>query len=228
MRYLPLLLIVVLLSGCAALFPVDQRSAEELAAAAEELVANKAYEQAAELYTKAISQQPQNGKYYLRRSELLEALSQFSKAGACYREGLAKVPADTPEHDEIVLRLAVLAAEHLDDIDTAETLLTQLPGASAPRLDLTGYLYYRGRLYEDAIKRFNQALTMTRNADQKAMILYHAALTYIALEDEKNAITSLFHAINNATHLGLIRDITELWDSINAGQPLPGSGEKIN
>jgi hypothetical protein len=65
---------------------------------------------------------------------------------------------------------------------------------------------------------------MTKNADQKALILYHAALVYIALNDEKNAVTSLFHAINNATHLGLIRDISELWDKVNADQPLPRAG----
>jgi tetratricopeptide (TPR) repeat protein len=220
-RRLWLLVALVLLTGCAVLFPVDRRSAEEVATEAEEQVGRKDYEQAAALYGKAIAKQPQNGRYYLRRSELLESLGLFKAAQDNYRNGLTNVPADAPERQEVIYRLALVSAEHLDDIDTAETLLDQLPGASVPRLDLTGYLYYHGRLYEDALKRFNQALSVTRNADQKALILYHAALVYTALNDEKNAVTSLFHAINNATHLGLIRDISELWDKANANQPLP-------
>jgi tetratricopeptide (TPR) repeat protein len=220
-RHLSLLVALALLTGCAVLFPVDRRAAEEVATEAEELVARKDYEQAVKLYSKAIAKQPQNGRYYLRRSELLEALSLFKAASDTYRDGLVKLAADAPERLEVIYRLALISAEHLDDIDTAETLLEQLPGATVPRLDLTGYLYYHGRLYEDALKRFNQALSVTKNADQKALILYHAALVYIALNDEKNAVTSLFHAINNATHLGLIRDISELWDKVNADQPLP-------
>ena len=220
-RHLWLLVALVLLTGCAVLFPVDRRSAEEVATEAEEQVGRKDYEQAAALYGKAIAKQPQNGRYYLRRSELLESLSLFKAAQDNYRNGLTKVPADAPERQEVIYRLALISAEHLDDIDTAESLLDQLPGASVPRLDLTGYLYYHGRLYEDALKRFNQALSVTKNADQKALILYHAALVYTALNDEKNAVTSLFHAINNATHLGLIRDISELWEKVNVNQPLP-------
>ena len=220
-RRLWLLVALVLLTGCAVLFPVDRRSAEEVATEAEEQVGRKDYEQAAALYGKAIAKQPQNGRYYLRRSELLESLSLFKAAQDNYRTGLTKVPADAPERQEVIYRLALISAEHLDDIDTAESLLDQLPGASVPRLDLTGYLYYHGRLYEDALKRFNQALSVTKNADQKALILYHAALVYTALNDEKNAVTSLFHAINNATHLGLIRDISELWEKVNVNQPLP-------
>jgi len=224
LRYLALLVALLTLTGCAGLFAnTEQRSEEQLVAAAEELVAGKAYLQAAELYGRAIAKQPQNGRYYLRQGELLEALGLYSQARDSYSNGLVKLAEDAPERLEVMQRLALVSAYHLGDIDTAETLVGKLPGGSVPRLDLTGYLYYHGRMYEDALKRFNQALAVTRIADQKALVLFHAALVYTALNDEKNAVTSLFHAINNATHLGLIRDISEIWEKVNASEPLPRS-----
>lgn len=221
LRYL-LLLAGVLLAGCAVFQPpVDPRSAEELVAQAENMIARKAYGEAVSLYTKAIAKQPDNGSYYLRCSELLEAIGRDREARATYRDGLPKVAKTSPEHLEMMYRLALLSAEHLQDIDTAEELLAQLPSGSVQRLDLAGYLYFLTNQHEEAIKVFNQALAVTQNADQKASILYHAALIYHALNDEKNTTTSLFLAINNATHLGLIHDISAMWVKVNADQPLP-------
>ena len=77
------------------------------------------------------------------------------------------------------------------------------------------------------MQTFNQALAITTANDQKAIILYHAALVYDALKDDKNAVTSLFHAINNATHLGLVRDISAMWARVNANQPLPQRGNPV-
>ena len=223
---LPFLLL--LLAGCAGLVaPADPRPAAEVAAQAEELVKRKAYADAAELYATAIAKQPDNGRYYLRRSELLEALGLDKESRATYRHGLSRVAKDSPEYLETMYRLALLSADHLQDIDSAEDLLAQLPTGSAFRLDLAGYLYYQANQYELAIRMFNQALGLTTNPDQKAIVLYHAALVYDALKDEKNSVTSLFHAINNATHLGLIRDISALWAKVNAGQPLPQQGKSV-
>lgn len=220
-----LLLASLLLAGCATLFPpADPRPAEELVAQAEELVNRKAYAGAAELYARAIAKQPGNGRYYLRRSELLEALGRDKEARANYRAGLSKSSKDSPEHLELRHRFALLSAEHLQDIDTAEDLLEQMPTGSVPRLDLAGYLYYQANQPELALKMFNQALGVTTDADQKAIVLYHAALVYDSLKDEKNSVTSLYHAINNANHLGLIRDISALWAKVNASAPLPQSG----
>lgn len=219
-----LLLAVLLLAGCATLFkPADPRPAEELVAQAEDLIKRKAYAGAVELYAKAIVKQPDNGRYYLRRSELQEALGRDKEARANYRDGLSRTVKSSPEYLELMHRQALLSAEHLQDIDTAEDILEQLPAGSVPRLDLAGYLYYQANQPELAIKMFNQALGLAKDNDQKAIVLYHAALVYDSLKDEQNSVTSLFHAINNATHLGLIRDISALWSKVNANQPLPTS-----
>lgn len=226
--FLVTLLAALLLTGCATLFPPpDPRPAEEIVAQAEDLVNLKAYAGAAELYALAIARQPGDGRYYLRRSELLEALGRDKEARANYRAGLTKSSKGSPERLELMHRLALLSAEHLQDIDTAEDLLEQMPTGSVARLDLAGYLYYQANQPELAIKMFNQALGLTTDGDQKAIVLYHAALVYDGLKDEKNAVTSLFHAINNATHLGLIRDISALWAKNNDNAPLPQPGGSL-
>jgi len=224
-RCLLLLGLLLSVAGCSTLFPpADPRTAEELVVQAEDLVKRKAYAGATDLYAKAIDKQPENGRYYLRRSELLEALGRDKEARANYRAGLSKTEKSSPEYLGLMHRMALLSAEHLQDIDTAEDLLEQMPAGSVPRLDLAGYMYYLANQPEQAIKVFNQALGLEQDSDQKAIILYHAALVYDALKDEKNAVTSLFYAINNATHLGLIRDISALWAKVNANQPLPTPG----
>ena len=58
----------------------------------------------------------------------------------------------------------------------------------------------------------------------KALLLYHAALVYVELEDQKNTFGSLYFSINNAEHLGLIRDIEQLWEEINQD---PESGKPV-
>jgi tetratricopeptide (TPR) repeat protein len=216
------LLTGLLLAGCTAfLAPVDPRPVEEIVAQAENMVRRKAYGEAVGLYARAIAKQPDNGSYYLRRSELLEAVDRDREARANYQDGLARLAKGSSERIELMYRLALLSAEHLQDIDTAEDLLAQLPSGSLQRLDLAGYLYYLTNQHEEAIKVFNQALAVAQNADQKASVLYHAALIYHALQDEKNTTTSLFLAINNASHLGLIHDISAMWSKVNADMPLP-------
>lgn len=220
-----LLLATLLLTGCAGLFaPGDPRPTEEIVAQAGTMVANKAYAGAAELYATAQAKEPAIGRHYLRRGELLEALGRDKDARATYRNGLKNVAASAPEYLELCQRLALLSAEHLQDIDTAEDLLAKMPAGSAARIDLAGYLYYQAGQYDLAIKMFNQALELATDPDQKAIVYYHAALVYDALLDDKNSVTSLFHAINHATHLGLIRDVSALWAKVNDNQPLPRAG----
>lgn len=217
-------LLLLLCGGCARFFPPpDPRPADVIAIQAEELVNRKAYAEAAELYARALAKQPGDGAYLLRRGELLEAIGRDKEARATYRNGIPKLAKDLPERLEAIYRLALLSAENLQDVNTAEELLAQLPGGSPQRLDLAGYLYFLTNQPEHAITIFNQALAVTEKADQKAGVLYHAALVYDALNDEKNAVTSLYLAINNASHLGLIRDISILWAKVNSGQPLPQS-----
>ncbi|TLM68845.1 MAG: tetratricopeptide repeat protein [Deltaproteobacteria bacterium] len=212
----------LLAGGCVLMArPVDPRPADVIVAQAEELVDRRAYAQAAELYAAAIVKQPDNGSYYLRRSELLEAIGHDKEARVTYREALPRLAKGSSERIEVIYRLALISAEHMHDMELAEELLMQLPTGSLQRLDLTGYFYFLTNQHEESIPIFNQALVVARTGDQKASVLYHAAQVYDALKDEKNAVTSLYLAINNATHLGLIRDISALWTRVSGNQVLP-------
>ena len=112
-------------------------------------------------------------------------------------------------------RLALINANHLFRIEEAEDLLLRMPPDSIEYLDLSAFLYYESSQNEQALGLLNKALERVRTADQKALLLYHAALVYVKLEDQKNIFGSLFYSINNAEHLGLIRDIEQLWHELN-------------
>lgn len=221
--FLMILLLAGLLTGCAMMAPTDPRPAKELVAAAEDLVSRKAYHDASELYAKAIAKDPGNAGYYLRRGELLEVLDDVKTASEVYKKGLRKLSDTAPERQQLTYQLALLSATNLYDLDKAEELLETLPLGSVPRLDLSAYLYLQTGQTEEALKMLNQALPRAEEPNQKALILYHAALIYDQYHDEKNTFTSLYHAINSATHLGLIRKIEELWMKISGSQPLPQS-----
>lgn len=182
---------------------------------AEQLINNKAYAAAAEQYAIAIDKSPDVGRYYLRRAEVLERIDEDKEAHRTYERALKRVPEDDPDQVQIMHRLALVDANHLFKLDEAEELLTRLPARSIEKLDLAAFLYYQASQFDEAITLLNKALEMVRDADQKALLLYHAALIYVALEDQKNTFGSLFYAINNAQHLGLIRDIEQLWQKIN-------------
>ena len=103
-------------------------------------------------------------------------------------------------------------------------MLHQLPGHSIERYDLAAFLYYHSGQYETALDLLNKALVKVREADQKALLMYHASLIYHQLGDVKNTFGSLYHAINLSEHLGLIRDIENFWVEINKDQPLGATG----
>lgn len=208
--------LTLLLGGCAAIsVPDDDRPVEVVITQAEQLVKTKAYAAAAEEYAIIISKQPTVGSHYLRRAEILERIDEDKQAHQTYKRGLAKVPEEDPDQLELMHRLALVNANHLFKLDEAEKLLTRLPPRSVEKLDLAAFLYYQASQYNEAIKLLNMALEKVRDADQKALLLYHASLIYVKLGDQKNTYGSLYFAINNAEHLGLIRDIEQLWQKIN-------------
>lgn len=219
------LLLTGLLTGCAMFAPADPRPAKEIVAAAEELVTRKAYYDASEQYALAISKEPANGRYYLRHGELLEVLDKVDRARVVYQRGLDKISDKDPEYQQLAQSLALLCATDLYDLDTAEKLLATLPLGSVQRLDLSAYLYLQTGQSEEALKLLNMALPRAEDPNQKALILYHAALIYDQFHDEKNTFTSLYHAINNASNLALIRKIEAMWMKISGSQPLPQSPE---
>ena len=208
--------VTLLLGGCAAL-PVkeDNRPVDVVISRAEQLIRSKAYAAAAEEYSVIIMKEPTIGSHYLRRAEVLERIDEDKEAHRTYERGLEMVSEDDPDQLELMHRLALVDANHLFKLDEAEELLTRLPARSIEKLDLAAFLYYQASQYNEAIELLNNALKKVRDADQKALLLYHAALIYVKLEDEKNTFGSLYFAINNAEHLGLIRDIEQLWQELN-------------
>lgn len=216
-------ILAIFLSGCTGLsIKDDPRQVEDVVSRAEQLVKSKAYAAAAHQYAIAILKDPVVGRYHLRRAELLERIDEDKEAHRTYERAMKMVPEDDPDHLQIMHRLALIDANHLFKLDDAEELLQRMPKRSIEKLDLAAFLYYQASQYDMAISLLNKALERVRSADQKALLLYHAALIYVRLEDQKNTFGSLYYAINNAEHLGLIRDIEQLWQEINQ-DPVTGS-----
>lgn len=214
---IPLCAAALIISGCGGGVQVknDSRSLEEVITNAEQLIKQKAYAEAANEYQIAILKEPEVGQFYLRRAEVLERIDEDKEARLTYERALKVVPEEDPAHLQIMHRLALVNANHLFRIEEAEDLLLKMPDKSIEYLDLSAFLYYQSSQYEQAIGILNKALERVRTADQKALLLYHAALVYVKLEDQKNIFGSLFYSINNAEHLGLIRDIEQLWQELN-------------
>ena len=206
------------LGGCATVSlstKDDPRPVEEVISRAEQLIHSKAYAAAAKQYAIVLVKDPAVGHHYLRRAEILERIDEDKEAYRTYEKAMEMVSEDDPDHLQIMHRLALIDANHLYKLDEAEELLLRMPGTSVERYDVAAFLYYQASQYKESLKLLNKALERVTNADQKALLLYHAALVYLKLEDEKNTFGSLYYAINNAEHLGLIRDIEQLWQEIN-------------
>ena len=202
----------------------DTRDVAEVIMNAERLVVGKAYAEAAREYAIVIHKEPTVGKHYLRRTELLERIDQDEDAYKVYQQAMELVPDDDPQKVSIIHRLALINANHLFKIEEAEDLMNKLPDKSLEKYDTAAFLYYQSSQYDMAIKLLNKALERVRTADMKALLLYHAALIYVKLEDQKNLFGALYYSINNADHLGLIRDIEQLWQELNRG---PGGAENL-
>jgi len=211
-----------LLGGCGGGIPTvanDRRPVEDVINRAEQLVKSKAYAAAAQQYAIVIQKEPAVGKYYLRRAEILERIDEDMAARGTYEQALDHVSEEDPDHIKIMHRLALINANHLFRIEEAEDLFERMPDGSIEKYDTSAFLYYQASQYDKAISLLNKALERVRTTDMKALLLYHAALIYVKLKDEKNTFGSLYFAINNAEHLGLIRDIEQLWQEINREPP---------
>ncbi len=217
---------VIFLNGCGGGITIknDQRSVDDVIISAEQMVKAKRYADAAREYGIVILKEPTVGKHYLRRTEIMERIDQDEEAYEVYQQAMKMVPADDPHKVSIIHRLALINANHLFKIEEAEDLMQMLPEKSIEKYDTSAFLYYQASQYELAIKLLNKALERVRTADMKALLLYHAALIYAKLKDQKNLFGALYYSINNAQHLGLIRDIEQLWQELNKG---PNSGDNL-
>lgn len=205
----------LLLSGCLGPAP-DSAAAERHRQEAEVLAISRDFSGAAESLARAIEADPEATPLYLRRGEFLEGLGRWEEARQVYKSGLKKSRRPAPLEKELAWRLALLEALHLNEPGRAGKLLRQL-GADGPlREDLQGVLAFKAGDLRKAIGHFDAALKLQPAQELTAAIYYHASRTYLALGDSRNTYTALFHAVNNASHRGTIREIETLWEILNA------------
>lgn len=215
MKPLASLLFCLLFAGCVLKPQPDPAAAARHAAAGAKLVKKHLYAEAEKEYTQALALAPGRPAYALELGELREALEQYPGARRAYREGLDGATADEPLRQDLVWRLALLEALHLDDPAAARKLSGELAGSDFRALDLDGVLRLcRGDL-GDALQRFDQARARAGTPELEAFPLYHASLAYWRQHNTKEAFSTLFLAINQATAPGLIKDIENHFKVIN-------------
>lgn len=220
MKAMAVLLLCVLstLTGCAAARP-DRAAAEQHRQNAQAKTIDRDFTGAATEMALALEKDPKNGQLYLENGEILEAADRPQEAAATYDKG-RRVLRDQPSlHQELTYRLGLLAAGRLDDGPGLQKLLTELPVASIPRRDLEGLLALRQGEARQALVIFNDALQMKPGKGMAARILYHAALAYHRLGDDKNTFGSLYRAVNLAEDVGLLREIELFYLKLNRSVP---------
>ena len=141
MKPLASLLLFTLLAGCAALKPhPDPAAAARHAALGARLVVKHRYAEAAKEYAQAQQLDPAKAAYALELGDLREALEEYRSARRAYRDGLDAVAPGDPQRPDLVWRLALLEALHLDAAEAAQKLAGQLAGNDFRALDLDGVL----------------------------------------------------------------------------------------
>lgn len=209
------LLLALFLGGCLGPAP-DPAGAERHRQEAELLALAKDFDAAADALGKAIEALPASASLYLRRAEFLEGSGRMPEARDVYGAGLRKTGRSDPLRAQIAWRLALLEALHLDTPRRAEAQLSRLPADGPLRDDLQGVLALTAGDLRQAVIHFNAALQRQPEQEVTAAVYYHASLAYHRLGDSRNTYGSLFHAVNNAGHRGVIRDIETLWELLNA------------
>lgn len=196
----------------------DRAAAEHHRQEAENLAAGKKIKEASEALARAIASDPEALPLYLRRGELLESLGRPEGARGIYNAGLKKADRSAPLRAELTWRLALVEVLQLENPGRGMNLLGNLP-EGALRDDLEGVLALTGGNIPGAVALFNAALEKNPSQEVVGAVFYHASLAYHRLGDTRNAFGSLYHAVNNAKHLGTMRGIETHWELLNATKP---------
>ncbi|WP_305041725.1 hypothetical protein [Geoalkalibacter sp.] len=204
------------LAGCAASFaPKPTRPAIEHAEEGENLVFQRKFEEAEKEFRLALLAAPEETSHYLRHADLLEILGRDQEAREVLTAGLRSSKPDRDQTLHLTHRLILLNALKLDGLKEAVRLLETLPPDSFARTDGAGVIALSQDQPRAALPLFDRAQHLARNTDEQALALYHAALAYLRLEDEKSTSAALYYAITLAENPVLIKDIERLWAKIN-------------
>jgi tetratricopeptide (TPR) repeat protein len=145
-------------------------------------------------FEQAIKINPDNVDAYLDRAMVLEAIGQRDKAKEAYSRTLGLDP-----YNVIALNnLAFLNADNDQNLDQAMTYAERakksLPDNPSVA-DTLGYVYYRKRLTEDAVRELQFAVN---DAPKNAAFRFHLAMALLQRGDKSGARREAEHALRTA------------------------------
>ena len=145
-------------------------------------------------FEQAIKVSPDNVDAYLNRAMVLESTGQRDKAKEAYNQTLGLDP-----YNVIALNnLAFLNADNDQNLDQAMTYAERakksLPDNPSVA-DTLGYVYYRKRLTEDAIRELQSAVN---DAPKNAGFRFHLAMALLQRGDKAGARREAEHALRTA------------------------------
>lgn len=215
---LALAILSLALVGCAASSaPKPTRPAAEHAEEGEALVFQRKFEEAEREFHLALLAAPEETSHYLRRADLLEILGRDQEAREVLTAGLRSSKPDREQSLRLTHRLILINTLKLDGLKEALRLLEALPPDSFARTDAAGVIALAQDQPRAALPLFDRAQHLARNTDEQALALYHAALAYHRLKDQKSTSAALYYAITLAENPVLIKDIERFWAKVNIG-----------
>lgn len=204
--------LLLTLAACSLAFQTKEERQQQLQqqlAAGEMAWKVRDFEVARRAYESAHSLDPADRLVILRLGAIHEFLGRYAEAAAVYRGALkGKDLSGELEHD-LIFRLALLEAFHLDGGENLPSLLAKLPPSSPYAYDLRAVLALLSGDGRKALLELNLARALPLSQEMSSIILYHAARAYTLTGDVDRAMLCLYEAINRAEYSSVSKDISE-------------------
>lgn len=146
-------------------------------------------------------------------ADLLDTQGEFKKSRSVYKNAF-KLPADSAQKNDLVHRLALLEVTEFDNIKAAAKLAESLPPVDTRLFDLRSVILFQQKQYKQALEESLRALAKAVSKEEKAWAYFHMAQIYYELRVERDTFASLFEAVNHGRGYGLVKRITDYWESI--------------
>jgi len=138
----------------------------------------KQYDDSIDVFKAALDMNPNNPKYYFHLGVTYEKMKKYD---LCI-EAMKKAITLKPNHSNALNYLGYIYAEQDINLDEAEKYLLlalELEPENGYFIDSLGWVYYKKKLYEEAL---DQLLTAVRNITPDPTVLEHLGDVYIALD----------------------------------------------